>query len=71
MARTYVYASGRRSCVRRMALDMMHPEDDSTPAPDALERMQIGRERVGGDAAEMILDESADALIAEVMEDAA
>lgn len=45
MARTYVYASGRRSCVRRMALDMMHPEDDSTPAPDALERMQIGRER--------------------------
>ena len=33
--------------------------------------VQIGRERVGGDAAEMILDESAEALIAEVMEDAA
>jgi len=32
--------------------------------------VQIGRERVGGDAAEMILDESAEALIAEVMEDA-
>ncbi|WP_292228773.1 ligase-associated DNA damage response DEXH box helicase [Brevundimonas sp.] len=31
--------------------------------------VQIGRERVGGDAAEMILDESADALIAEVMDD--
>ena len=33
--------------------------------------VQIGRERVGGDAAEMILDESAEALIAEVMEPAA
>ena len=29
-----------------------------------------GRERVGGDAAEMILDESAEMLIAEVMDDA-
>ena len=28
------------------------------------------RERVGGDAAEMILDESAEALIAEVMDEA-
>lgn len=32
--------------------------------------VQIGRERVIGDAAEMILDESADLLIAEVMDDA-
>ena len=32
--------------------------------------VQIGRERVGGDAAEMILDESADLLITEVMDDA-
>jgi len=32
--------------------------------------VQIGRERVGGDAAEMILDESAELLIAEVMDDA-
>jgi len=32
--------------------------------------VQIGRERVGGDAADMILEESAEALIAEVMEDA-
>lgn len=32
--------------------------------------VQIGRERVSGDAAEMILDESADLLIAEVMDDA-
>ena len=32
--------------------------------------VQIGRERVGGDAAEMILDESAEMLIAEVMDDA-
>ena len=31
--------------------------------------VQIGRERVGGDAAEMILDESAEMLIAEVMDD--
>ena len=33
--------------------------------------VQIGRERVPGDAAEMILDESAEALIAEVMEEPA
>ncbi|MEC7796518.1 MAG: hypothetical protein VX755_04260, partial [Pseudomonadota bacterium] len=33
--------------------------------------VQIGRERVGGDAAEMILDESAEQLIAEVMDEAA
>lgn len=33
--------------------------------------VQIGRERVPGDAAEMILDESAEALIAEVMEESA
>ncbi|WP_312735949.1 ligase-associated DNA damage response DEXH box helicase [Brevundimonas sp.] len=33
--------------------------------------VQIGRERVSGDAAEMILDESAEALIAEVLEDEA
>ncbi|NBB65814.1 ligase-associated DNA damage response DEXH box helicase [Pseudomonas sp. ODNR1LW] len=31
--------------------------------------VQIGRERVGGDAAEMILDESAELLIAEVMDE--
>jgi ATP-dependent Lhr-like helicase len=31
--------------------------------------VQIGRERVGGDAAEMILDESAEQLIAEVMDE--
>lgn len=43
--RAYVYASGRRSCVRQMALDLMHPEDERTPEPDALERMAIGKER--------------------------
>ncbi len=44
----------------------------SRPSPFSVPVLvQIGRERVGGDAAEMILDESADALIAEVMEDAA
>ena len=32
--------------------------------------VQIGRERVGGGAAEMILDESAEALIAEVLDEA-
>ena len=31
--------------------------------------VQIGRERVGGDAAEMILEGAADLLIAEVMTD--
>ena len=44
-ARAYVYASGRRTCVRRMALDMAHPEDDSTFTDDSLERMQRGKER--------------------------
>nr|WP_244999515.1 ligase-associated DNA damage response DEXH box helicase [Brevundimonas nasdae] len=44
----------------------------SRPSPFSVPVLvQIGRERVGGDTAEMILDESADALIAEVMEDAA
>ena len=44
----------------------------SRPSPFSVPVLvQIGRERVGGDATEMILDESADALIAEVMEDAA
>ena len=44
----------------------------SRPSPFSVPVLvQIGRERVGGDAAEMILVESADALIAEVMEDAA
>ncbi len=47
----------------RKALD--RPSPFSVPV-----LVQIGRERVGGDAAEMILDESAEALIAEVMEDA-
>lgn len=44
-SRDYVYASGRRTCVRRMALDMKHPEDDSTFSDDSLERMQRGKER--------------------------
>lgn len=43
--RSYVYASGRRSCVRRTALDLMHPEDEPESEPDALERMQRGKER--------------------------
>ncbi|UQV17412.1 ligase-associated DNA damage response DEXH box helicase [Brevundimonas albigilva] len=44
----------------------------SRPSPFCVPVLvQIGRERVGGDAAEMILDESAEALIAEVMEPSA
>ena len=43
--RTYVYASGRRDCKRAMALDLLHPEDWPVPAPDALERMERGKER--------------------------
>ncbi len=44
-ARDYVYASGRRDCVRQMALDLSHPEDDEIFSDDALERMERGVER--------------------------
>ena len=43
--RNYVYSSGRRSCVRRMALDLMSPGDEPEAGVDALERMQKGKER--------------------------
>ena len=43
--RDYVYASGRRDCVRRMALDLAHPEDEDAFPDDALERMERGKER--------------------------
>lgn len=43
--RDYVYASGRRSCVRAMALDLLHPEDRGVDSADALERMRRGKER--------------------------
>jgi hypothetical protein len=39
-----VYASKRRRCVRAMALDMMHPEDDPFDQPLQFERMQQGQE---------------------------
>lgn len=41
----YVYASQRRSCVRRMCLDLTHPGDRELPSTDALERMRKGQER--------------------------
>lgn len=43
--RSYVYASARRACVRRMALDLMFPGDEPEPSAEALERMQRGKER--------------------------
>lgn len=43
--REYVYASGRRECVRRMALDLISPEDEDPFSDDALERMERGNER--------------------------
>ncbi|WP_374275556.1 ligase-associated DNA damage response DEXH box helicase [Brevundimonas sp.] len=49
-----------RGRIRHAPLDK--PSPFSVPA-----LVQIGRERVGGDAAEMILEDSAEALIAEVM----
>ena len=39
------YASGRRSCIRAMALDLLHPEDRPQLEADALERMRRGTER--------------------------
>lgn len=40
--RDYVYASRRRSCVRAMALDLLHPEDDGFFGDDTLERFAQG-----------------------------
>jgi|SRR5689334_6085122 len=39
-----VYASKRRKCVRAMALDMLHPEDDPFDKPIQFERMKQGQE---------------------------
>lgn len=39
-----VYASKRRRCVRAMALDMLHPEDDPFDKPIQFERMKQGLE---------------------------
>ncbi len=39
-----VYASKRRRCVRAMALDMLHPEDDPFDKPIQFERMTQGNE---------------------------
>jgi len=44
-ARQHVWASGRRSCVRRMGLDLLYPGDDRGRDADAMERLQRGRER--------------------------
>lgn len=43
--RTYLYASGRQECVRRMALDLLHPEDREEFSDDSLERFERGKER--------------------------
>jgi hypothetical protein len=43
--RDRVYASGRRSCLRAMALDLLHPGDRGLLTADALERMRRGTER--------------------------
>lgn len=43
--RDRVYASGRRSCLRAMALDLLHPGDRGLIQADALERMRRGSER--------------------------
>ena len=43
--RDYVYASGRRDCVRAMALDLLHPEDAPEWTPGQLERFRRGDER--------------------------
>ena len=43
--RDYVYASRRRACVRAMALDLLHPDDEREPDSAAMERMKRGVER--------------------------
>jgi len=42
---SYVYASQRRACTRRMALDLLYPGDRPEFTPDQLERMRRGVER--------------------------
>jgi hypothetical protein len=42
-----VYASKRRKCVRAMALDMLHPEDDPFDKAIQFERMKQGEEAEG------------------------
>jgi hypothetical protein len=44
-ARDYLYLSGIRDCARRMALDLLHPEEDEEFSDDALDRMERGKER--------------------------
>lgn len=44
-ARDYVYSSGSRDCVRQMALDLIHPEDQPLWTADQLERFERGKER--------------------------
>lgn len=43
--RDYIYATGRRDCIRRMALDLLHPEDDSAWSDEQLERVRRGSAR--------------------------
>lgn len=43
--RTYVYASGIKSCTREMALDLTHPEDHPPFDDQSLARMRRGTER--------------------------
>lgn len=43
--RHYCYASGRKDCVRAMALDLIHPEDRPMFDGESLERMKKGNER--------------------------
>lgn len=42
--RDVIYASRRRACVRAMALDLMHPEDDVINDAEAIERLRRGRD---------------------------
>jgi hypothetical protein len=43
--RSYLWASGRRDCIRRMALDLLHPEDQEAFTDETLGRFKRGEER--------------------------
>lgn len=45
ITRTYLWASGRKDCLRRMALDLLHPENQEEFSEDTLERFRRGEER--------------------------
>lgn len=52
--RHHCWASARKSCVRQMCLDLLHPEDRPEIKPDSLERMARGDDKENAIIARLI-----------------